>query len=581
VNGKDESLPFAAKGDVSLLDANITGGLEMDGAQLEGRLVAERAMIGGAALLRAWNGKVNGKDESLPFTAKGDVFLSGANITGGLAMDGAQLEGRLVAERAMIGGAALLRAWDGKVNGKDESLPFAAKGDVSLLGANITGGLEMSGARLEGRLVAERATIGGSALLRAWDGKVNGKDESLPFVVKGDVSLRGANITRNLDLRDARLEQGINLYNATIDGSLQVRSGDKECAGYTVFDLRGAKMGALEDEGGAGFSRGARLYIEGFQYTRLQNASTAADLDYLHRFFGSAQGAVRKIRPMVWPVLMVAAGVAGVTGLMIHAAWAVHASIATALCFLLWVFVSLDFEPQVASVRLKWLRKQYSNDKPNHKEYSPSAYERLSKYFRDEGLYDDARRVTIEQLTLERKFRTFGPWRPFVWLFGVCFDYGLSPLRAVTTFIVLIFVGWGAATVADQGLQWTPPFEPQLNRAGFWALQIDPVLEVTTSTVNSVATPDRRFKFVPALAGMAKSAPSSLACGNQIEPLLYAIDTFVPAINLDQNNRCSISNDDSTVVWRIGKAAYTILGWIVTSLTILTVSGILRRQAES
>ncbi|WAC47235.1 hypothetical protein OVA03_11015 [Asticcacaulis sp. SL142] len=71
-----------------------------------------------------------------------------------------------------------------------------------------------------------------------------------------------------------------------------------------------------------------------------------------------------------------------------------------------------------------------------------------------------------------------------------------------------------------------------------------------------------------------------LPCGNNIQPSLYAIDVFIPAIDLHQESQCEISTRDSAVAWRWAKALYSLMGWLVTSLMILTVSGILRRQVE-
>ena len=78
---------------------------------------------------------------------------------------------------------------------------------------------------------------------------------------------------------------------------------------------------------------------------------------------------------------------------------------------------------------------------------------------------------------------------------------------------------------------------------------------------------------------------------------MYAIDVFIPLIDLHQEERCDVivdsdfsrpadsSADTLTAVlhspyaWAIAKAGYTIAGWIVTSLAILTFTGVLGRTA--
>jgi hypothetical protein len=56
------------------------------------------------------------------------------------------------------------------------------------------------------------------------------------------------------------------------------------------------------------------------------------------------------------------------------------------------------------------------------------------------------------------------------------------------------------------------------------------------------------------------------------------LDVFLPALNLHQQDVCSLDPDAKK--WRVAQAAYAVLGWIVTPLTILTFTGILRRYLE-
>jgi hypothetical protein len=123
----------------------------------------------------------------------GAVDLSGAHITGQLDMSGAQLFGSdqngnaLVADNMKVGGAVFLS--DG----------FTAAGAVSLLGAEIIGQLDMSGAQLTGHqldrfaLVANRMKVGGDVFMR--DG----------FTASRAVSLFGVRVDGRLDLDGAQL----------------------------------------------------------------------------------------------------------------------------------------------------------------------------------------------------------------------------------------------------------------------------------------------------------------------------------------------------------------------------------------
>jgi hypothetical protein len=103
---------------------------------------------------------------------------------------------------------------------------------------------------------------------------------------------------------------------------------------------------------------------------------------------------------------------------------------------------------------------------------------------------------------------------------------------------------------------------------------------------------------------------SDLRCGTAVNGLLYATDVFIPLLDLRQESKCDIRSlhkgdvdpekewtartgtrtrvvrylravFHSPVLWaQFAKSFYAILGWIVTSLTVLTYSGILRRWGE-
>jgi hypothetical protein len=80
--------------------------------------------------------------------------------------------------------------------------------------------------------------------------------------------------------------------------------------------------------------------------------------------------------------------------------------------------------------------------------------------------------------------------------------------------------------------------------------------------------------------GNEKPVTEEIPCGKRIDPALYAMEIFIPALDLHQTSLCEISYEHRAEWWRKGRAAYAILGWIVTSITVLTVPGILRKRAE-
>ena len=87
-----------------------------------------------------------------------------------------------------------------------------------------------------------------------------------------------------------------------------------------------------------------------------------------------------------------------------------------------------------------------------------------------------------------------------------------------------------------------------------------------------------------------------LRCSDNISPALYALDVFIPLVDLRQESKCEIgrANDatlyegftigdsriDEVALGRFFKALYALSGWLLISLAILTFSGVLQRQGS-
>lgn len=222
-DGKAQTFLFEAKEEVSFSGAKITGSLEMSGAKLEGRLFAQNAEISGGVFLQAESGVKNGKEETFPFTVKEVVWLASARITGQLSMVGARLYGGLHAQGVNIGGSAVLRAVDGKKNGREETFLFTAEKDISLFGAEIGGQLNMRGAQLSGALSAESIQVTGSAFLSSYHGRMSEKRKVFKFISR-HVNLWGARIGQGLDMQGAKLKSGVALANVKVGGSILYRT---------------------------------------------------------------------------------------------------------------------------------------------------------------------------------------------------------------------------------------------------------------------------------------------------------------------------------------------------------------------
>ena len=172
-----------------------------------------------------------------------------------------------------------------------------------------------------------------------------------------------------------------------------------------------------------------------------------------------------------------------------------------------------------------------------------------------------------------------------VWiLYGVFFRYGLSPIRALTTFLLCILIGYGGVHHAN----------------------VNHLLVKNTST-SAVALRDSQKGPEPFIPYSRESGLSDLECGASINELVYAVDVFIPLLNLHQEERCdvrSVSDHDRSprelsrqtsggrwshvrsfclglIDWppslEFLKFFYAISGRIISSLMLLTVSGALRK----
>jgi len=156
--------------------------------------------------------------------AAGEIRLLGAEIKGILDCSGAKLTAKgsaLSADRARIGGSVFLREG------------FECSGEIRLLGAEIKGILDCSGAKLTAKMVAlnaEGARVGGNLFLREG------------FECSGEISLLGAEIEGNLECHGAKLTaegDSLNADGAKIGGNVFLRRGF-ECSGQ--IRLLGAEI---------------------------------------------------------------------------------------------------------------------------------------------------------------------------------------------------------------------------------------------------------------------------------------------------------------------------------------------------
>ncbi len=250
---------------------------------------------------------------------------------------------------------------------------------------------------LLGRLDCEHLATGGSLI---WDGLRFPRE-----IVLGEARYRyraGMDASARLLLSHARIGAALLARDLTAEVALSI-------------DLGGARAVTLDDEGfpaGWGVGRAKQgefcaLNLDGFVYDRFGHLPPGDG-----NGFGITLSAFGR-----W---------ATVTRRGHSAAWAIR--LARRL-----------MHEQRAHVqqRLVWVRRQQR--KAN--EFHPQPYRHLAKVLRAQGHYHAAREVAI----MEQWVTPASNWvsrllRP-IW--GVCFGFGLSPVRATATVVVLLAIGTG------------------------------------------------------------------------------------------------------------------------------------------
>ncbi|KAA0914995.1 oxidoreductase [Streptomyces apricus] len=253
---------------LSLAGARITGRLDLAGADLVHTVHLASCRLDDAVSVRgsatrtirmtgchvydvdAQMARIEGRLDLRGTTLRGGrLALTNAHVSGELVLDGTTLDSggtwALFAGGLVIEGAVFCR--DG----------FRARGGLRMLGAQLSGGLIMSGARLENpageAILAEHAT---ATVVELTDG----------FSATGAVCLRGMRVTNRLTLNGAALGGPGGLLDCS-----RTQAGELDLTPRTAppggIDLRGARVEVLRDNAAA---RAAAVRLEGLTYTSLE-----------------------------------------------------------------------------------------------------------------------------------------------------------------------------------------------------------------------------------------------------------------------------------------------------------------------
>jgi len=357
-------------------------------------------------------------------------------------------------------------------------------------------------------------------------------------------------------------------------------------------DLRDATCGVLQDNAGRIWERAQRIRLEGFCYagTFMPTKSSVEGEVQVRRFWLRGKpyqsrsqravsafarflyliGVVKIFRLIVWHSIRRLSPrtmqLSGYSSRLNRAQKAGHG----------WRF----FKAYVLRAVRVTLSTRYKFASMPERPFRAQPYAQLAKVLRERGDDEAARDIEADKIywgAYDRALGSFRGWLAFLfwWTpYGFFFRFGLAPIRAFLTLLVVWFAGFCAISM--------------LSESNMLVANVTTVAAAAQGTIAVVPT-------VP-----SGQYVETLPCGESIAPALYAAELLTPVLNLHQENRCDITSSPPSASrppklqlwghvfrhpvwmeeprkWEYLKAIYIVLGTVVSSLSLLTFSGIARR----
>lgn len=260
-------------GGVDLEAASVSSGASaavlLDGARLGGDFNIDRARLGGA--LSARGARVGGDVRGDQFGAAA-IDLDDAVIGGDVDFDSAGVAGQTWFDGASIGGDLTMRyaqtlgpiSAEGTTIGGDLRLDAVNAATAELRAVSTKGAVVLSGATFAGRVVLDKARIGGDLWIRAFDG-------APPPTIAADgapvaLSMRNAVVGGRIDIAGARFGGKVDFDALRVAEDLWLRRGSVvEGPVVAVFARVGQNVdfsgAALGDVDGTGIAIGGELRL--------------------------------------------------------------------------------------------------------------------------------------------------------------------------------------------------------------------------------------------------------------------------------------------------------------------------------
>ncbi len=560
-------------GSVFLLDdpetrvrPHITGRVELGRATIHGRLLVRNADLDGPSKgvgLHDYNAAEPGARVFLlapRLTVHGEFMVERDTvIRGGLLLHGADLRGglRMTGGRVRNGGDLAIDLSQATIGATLNLHRTRVEGTVNIANARVAGPLDLRDARLDAPrdgccLIGIGTRVDGDARLRNL--RTSG----------GSVNFRGATIAGVLDAHAAVLanpgDKTLSLHQAHITGNVRLYNGFRS-TGLVVL-TRATIEGRLRCDGGT------------FAWVTGPGSATGGGLAGVGPDAASAPSDADFHEPNVRGCAVEA--ISAVVGGGIRLGWRVPSG-AVDLTDARTTYLADDpatdwpaesylggfsyerFAPlhpngdngeRDAMVRARWLGQQ--------RPYDPRPWEQVARVLRASGDHRGAEDVLIAQRRRARRARREAGgrrWRAWVdWSQDVTVRYGYRPQRALIVLLLLI-LAVGAALA------------PASARATMRATD-------QNGYVYTVAGPQPPVN--PAVAA-GHCGGGAVRCFN---PVLYAIDTVVPIIDLHQRATWYPSRDSGGAWLEWWLNLCTVLGWGASTVFALSFTR-LGRPAQS
>ena len=521
----------------------IRGRMDMGSAHIDGQFLFRNATLEGSDSMPADRGhagtRVSGTAMSATrLTVGAEVALEGqCDVSGGLDLSMSDLS------TVSVGPECTLRA------GGRTALDLSnaeLRSTVMMAGVSVVGTVRLSGARIHGQLTLTGAQLSQperSSLIAARGVTVDGDCELMRLHGTGG-SLRFSNATLSSVVAvGAELDNPdgvtLSLHQATVRGSVVLARGFRSVG--LVLLSRATMTGRLELDRSSFESTGPSnrnpqghaieaisLHARGGMDLGWNRAEPSVD-------FTNADTTFLADNPARWPSKILISG-------LTYDRFERSRSGAGGRT---WDHVA----------RAQWLARQA--------DYDAGPYEQAARVFREHGYTGAAETILIAQRSQARELITgpaAGIRRTLDGLFGASVAYGYRPGRVLWLLVVLL-----GLVIAS--------LEVPATQATLRATTASGIVYTTRGPLVGNSASQR--VIIPAHEGVPD------ACGGGqvrcFSPVLYAIDTVVPLVNLDQ--RAAWYPDPNVpkgtlMQWWLNLA--TILGWLLSSIFALSLARLAR-----